>query len=181
MMTSVKFFATLVVTFCLLLSACSPEKDAATNPELDALEADYREVSAQVSELSEEKDQLEAAIKENEKLLESMDSALKRKAALEEQVLPVRKYLTSLEQAASTVKADIETWRQATRDSYVGMTIPELQTNSGTTHPNVTITEIRDELFVIEDADGKKTDIPFSDVNEAIRKALVHEPTVLSD
>ena len=182
MMITIRFSATLVAAIFILLSltACSPDKEAGASAEVQALEEEYEAISSQLSELSDEKEQLEEAMDANEALLESLDSNLEREAALEQRVLPVSNYLASLESATNTVKADIETWRKATRDSYVGLKIPELQTNSGTSHPNVTITEIRDELFVVEDTDGNKIEVPFDDVNEAIRKALVHEPTILS-
>jgi len=180
MITPIRIPTTLAAVICLSLAGCSPEKEAEKSAEVLALEADYLQLSAQLKELSEEKDSLEASIEENKALLESTEKDLKREASLREEVLPISNYLKSLERASNTVKADVETWRQATRDSYVGMNIPELQTSSGTIHPNVTISEIHDEQFVVEDADGNKIEIPFTDVNEAIRNALVHEPTVLS-
>ncbi len=180
-MISIRCEASFVIAVFLCLSACSPEKETGTSTEVQALETDYENINSQLTELSEEKAQLEEAIKSNEALLKSLDQDVEREAALEAAVLPVSNYLAALESATATVKADIETWRQATRDSYVGMTIPKLQTTSGSIHPNVTITEIRDELFVVEDPDGNKIELPFADVNEAIRKALVHEPTVLSN
>lgn len=180
MCASYKALVTLLVGCLLSLSACSPEQDAETSAELQALQAEYLQVNAQLSQRSKEKDQLEETLKTNAALLKSLDRDSKREAALAAEVAPLSNYLATLENASNTVKADLDTWRQATRNSYVGMNIPELHTNSGTIHSNVTIAEIRDERFVVEDSDGNKIEVPFADVNEAIRKALVHEPSALS-
>ena len=181
MMICLRTPATLVTVLCFCLASCSPEKEAGAGAEVQALKAEYETLSARLADLSAEKDQLEAAIKADAALLKSLDQDVAREAALKEAVLPVSNYLASLEKASGTVKADIEIWRQATRDSYVGMHIPQLQTNSGALHADVTITEIHDDRFVVEDKDGNRIEVPFDDVNEAIRKALVHEPTVLSN
>ena len=164
----------------LVVFGCTQPVDPAKQAEAERLRAEVEELSSSYSDLLKEKQLLTTQNRDNEALIRNLDHNYKNELETRAKAKEIRDYVNALESADSQVRESLDTWRQATRDSFVGRKIPDLTLLSGTRYSDVIVTEVSDESFVVEASGSTRVKIPFSDVSEQVRTALVYEPSILT-
>jgi hypothetical protein len=173
-------FASLVI-----LSGCF-EKDPASEEEGGESEvsreekADGSSVRGRLTALRAEKKNLETQLKGLKKAANDKPALVAKELELSTQLEEVRSYTSSLDSLESALDAGLEGWRPATRNSFKGVTLPEVTTTDGTNYTSVTIKEVTDENLVILHAGGEAT-VPILQLPVGLRRNLIHEDTVLAE
>ena len=89
-------------------------------------------------------------------------------------------YVSKLRDSEAYFFGELQTWRQATRESFEGIKIASITTTSGDVYSAVTIKKVGDETLDIEHSDGNAT-LEIGDLDKKLRRNLIHETTVLVD
>lgn len=175
------FVRTAATLFAILfLIACSEPSDPVKEAEVERLRAEVEELASTYSSLLKEKELLRTQNNENESLIRDLDYSYKRELETRAEAGRVRDYVNALESADSQLRDSLDAWRKATRESFIGRKIPVLALLSGASYSDVMVVEVFDDSFTVEEANANRIDIPFTDVSEQVRSALVYEPTILA-
>lgn len=89
-------------------------------------------------------------------------------------------YVSKLRDSEAYFFGELQTWRQATRESFKGIEIGSITTTSGDVYSAVVITKVGDDTLEIEHSDGDAT-LEIGDLDKKLRRNLIHETTVLVD
>lgn len=175
----------LVLASTLFVSGCF-EKDSTSEAESEESEAyeaeksDRDEIRKRLSELRAEKKELESELKELTKAATEKPEVIAKELEISTQLEAARGYvakLTSLEGELDTV---LEVWRPSTRNSFKGVTLPEVVTTDGSRFTSVTIKEVTDDNLTILHSGGEAT-VPILQLPVGLRRNLIHESTVLAE
>lgn len=164
----------------LFLVGCSEPIDPAKKAEADRLRAEVDELSSTYSSLLEEKQRLMTQNREDEVLIRNLDHNFRNELETRAEAQKIRDYVKALEGADSQVRQSLDAWRKATRESFVGRKIADLTLLSGTHYADVVIVEVTDDFLMVEAQDSTRIEIPFTDISEQVRNALVYEPSILA-
>ena len=175
----------LAIASLVILSGCI-EKETASEEEGGEAEVSREEkaeggsVRGRLTELRAEKKELEAKLKGLKKAADGKPELVAKELELSTQLEEVRGYTSSLDSLESALDAGLEVWRPATRNSFKGVTLPEVTTTDGTKYSTVTIKEVTDENLLILHSGGEAT-LPILQLPVALRRNLIHEDTVLAE
>jgi len=174
-------FVRLGMTFlvALIFVSCAEPVDPAKQAEVERLRAEVDELALTYSSLLEEKQQLTTQNRADEALIRNLDHNFKGELETRAEAEEIRNYVDALQSAEAQVKQSLEVWRRATRESFVGRKMPTLSLRSGTRFSNVVVVGVSDDFFAIQAEGGERVEVPFADVSEQVRYALVHEPSIL--
>jgi hypothetical protein len=185
MSSEFRIYALCLLFPALLLSSCfdSGGESEADDPE----EAAYREEKAErdairekVAELKEEKKSLEAKIKSLKSASSRKDTLAKEEIDGLAQLEATRQYVSKLDEVSKAVDSSLAAWRDATRNSFKGVQLPEIVTVDGRTYAGVTINGVLDDSIVIEHSGGMET-LPVTQLPIGLRRNVIHEATVLTE
>lgn len=132
-----------------------------------------------LTELRKEKKELEAKLKELEALSGSQGSLIEREVAVSADLEKLRNYAGMLESHSADLDQSLQSWKAATRNSFVGVELPEIATSDGRSFQKVTIKRVEDETLTFEHEGGSET-LEILSLPLDLRKNLIHEPTVLA-
>ncbi len=187
MSASILRFHIVLALAALLSTACFDKESGDAEAEADGEVSSYREERAQrdelrkrVTELRAEKKALEGKIKEVGSSLKKQGEIRTKELALATELEAVRRYSAGLASLEQELDASLGTWREATRNSFKGVKLPEIVTVSGARYADVTINGVTDEAIVIGHSGGEST-VPILDLPVGLRKNVIHEPTVLAE
>lgn len=181
-----------VFAFAFLLSGCLDQGGDEESPDMPSKpEAEEETVSTDSSGSSDEPDKswsdylkekrsLESEIKKIEKSQESADEIKQEELAALKELEEVRTYLTNAKKLDENITSALQQWRTATRTSFEGVRLQEIQTIAGESYKDVTITGVGDEKVSITHSGGS-AEIEISSLPLGLRKNLIHESTVLAD
>ncbi len=144
----------------------------------DEVEDGSGEGSAGTSEIYQEKLALAKQLKE-------LQAATKIDLAKEEltkvgEMEAVRAYYEAVVSTKTALETSLSQWRTATRSSFVGVKLPQIQLISGETFSDVTLTAVEDEVIKITHSGGEAT-LEIMKLPVGLRKNVIHEPTVLTE
>ncbi|HQZ28049.1 MAG: hypothetical protein KA250_05305 [Verrucomicrobiales bacterium] len=185
MSSEFRFHALYLLVSAFLLSSCfdSSSDSTAEDPEDVAYQAEKSErdaTRAKVTELKAEKKSLEAEIKSHKSASSRKDTLAKEEIDALAKLEATRQYATKLDGLAKAVDASLSAWREATRNSFKGVQLPEIVTVGGKTYSGVTINGVLDDTIVIEHSGGMET-VPVSELPIGLRRNIIHEATVLTE
>jgi len=149
------------------------EDDDEGDGEGSARGSEYRELRDERRDLERRVAELREAGQRREELVQEELAAV---AALDE----VRGYERKLRSLHEEATAQLQTWREATRRSFVGVQLPEIETIDGAKWTAVTIRHVGDDAIQIEHAGGT-AEIEILRLPLGLRKNLIHEPTALAE
>jgi len=93
---------------------------------------------------------------------------------------PEAAYLAKLGEMDEYFSSELDLWRDATRGSFEGIKLKEVKTNSGQIFVDVEIKKVTGDTFEITHSVGEAS-IPVKDLDEGLRKNLIHEETILEE
>ncbi|MAS92510.1 MAG: hypothetical protein CMO55_04870 [Verrucomicrobiales bacterium] len=132
------------------------------------------------SDYLKEKRALESEIKKIEKSQESSDEIKQEELAALKELEEVRTYLSNAQKLSESTASALGQWKAATRKSFEGVRLKEVQTIAGETYTDVTITGVADETVSITHSGGS-AEVEISSLPLGLRKNLIHESTVLAE
>lgn len=144
----------------------------------DETEEGAGEGSAGTSELYQEKLALAKQLKELQAAskIDLAKEELTRVSEMEE----VRAYYESVVSTKAALQTSLSQWRAATRGSFVGVKLPQIQLISGETYSDVTLIAVEDQVVKITHSGGEAT-LEIMKLPVGLRKNVIHEPTVLTE
>jgi len=134
--------------------------------------------SAASKELYQEKLALRKQLKELQ--AKSKDDLAKQELTKVSEMEEVRAYYESVVSTKATLESSLDQWRSATRGSFAGVKLPQIQLISGETFSDVTIAAVEDDVLRITHSGGDAT-LEIMKLPVGLRKNVIHEPTVLTD
>lgn len=134
----------------------------------------------ELSELRARKKELEGQLAGLEKDLKKKDELVATELKAAGELEAARTYAANLGELEKSLDTQLGAWRDATRRSFIGVTLPEIVTVSGTRYESVVIAGVTDTELLIQHAAGQAT-IPILDLPLTLRKNVIHEGTVLSE
>jgi hypothetical protein len=161
--------AALTLTGCLekILPGASDETEESAEEGAAGTSELYQEKLALAKQLK----QLQAASK-----IDLAKEELTKVSEMEE----VRAYYESVVSTKAALQTSLSQWRAATRDSFVGVKLPQIQLISGETYSDVTLTAVEDQVVRITHSGGEAT-LEIMKLPIGLRKNVIHEPTVLTE
>lgn len=156
--------------------------------EMETLSASVRTLEERRTELRKERG--EKKIKASRVKPRSQSKSSSSTAKKEEQTqapgekserwVEAENYVATLENSLAEIESQIDTWRQPTRTSFEGLPFKGLQLENGEEIPVVTIGKVTDFTLTVI-VDGQPRALPWEDLAEKSRLALLHEATVSQD
>ncbi len=93
---------------------------------------------------------------------------------------PGAEYLEKLNEMDEYFSSELDLWRAATRDSFVGIKLKEVKTTGGQTYAGVEIKKVSSDTLEITHSGGEAS-VPIMELEEGLRKNLIHEETILGE
>lgn len=131
------------------------------------------------TEIREERKALEKRVEELESLAASQNELIAEEVAVSARVEKIREYHSAVTQLRDELTAAKAGWQQASRDSFIGVQLPEVALTNGTTYSNVVISKVDGEMLHIKHTEGS-AEIPILQLPVALRKNVLDEATVLA-
>ncbi|MEM9018584.1 MAG: hypothetical protein AAGC68_16355, partial [Verrucomicrobiota bacterium] len=91
----------------------------------------------------------------------------------------IRAYHSRIETLDTQLSGALESWRSATRESFVGVQLPEVTTIEGQTFRSITIRSVGSDTLTFNH-DGGEATVDIVSLPVSLRKNLIHEPTILT-
>lgn len=173
-------FTTLAASAFLMAGCFDSSSDSDGDEEDASSDTDLGGTRTELSELRAKKKELEGQIRDLEKNVKKQDELVAAELKAVEELEAARAYSKNLDDLNQGLDANLGAWREATRRSFIGVTLPELVTVGGQTYTGVTIAGVTDDQLAIQHAGGQAS-IMIVDLPVGLRKNLIHEPTVLSE
>lgn len=160
----------------------SSSDDSARNESVDnePVSEERGKTKKLVAELKSEKKEIEERIEQLDEALESEADVAKKELAVVGELEEIRKYAKLVNETRAEAEDSLNKWRNATRESFKGVRLPEIETIGGAKYTDVAITNVTDDALAIEHADGADT-LDIVDLPVGLRKNLIYEPTVLTE
>lgn len=169
-----------LMTGCFESSSDSEDVADDEEEEVGSSKSDRDAIRTELSELRAKKKDLEGQIRDLEKNVKKKDELVATELKAVEEQEAARAYARSLDALNQALDVNLQAWREGTRRSFIGVTLPELVTVGGETYTGVTVAGVTDDQLAIQHAGGQ-ANIMIVDLPVALRKNLIHEPTVLSE
>ncbi|MDF1860005.1 MAG: hypothetical protein P1U87_07300 [Verrucomicrobiales bacterium] len=131
------------------------------------------------TQIREEKKDLEKRLKELTELAASEGDLITEEVKIASDAGKIRNYHAAATKLREELTTSVNAWKAATRTSFFGVELPEIETTNGNTYSSVTIQKIDDDTLTIDHAGGSET-IPVINLPVALRKNIIHEATVLA-
>lgn len=170
-----KYFPFLWLLGTLSLTGCL---DKILPGASDEVEDGAGEGSAGTSEIYQEKLALTKQLKKLQ-AASNIDLAKEELTKVSE-MEAVRAYYETVVSTKAALETSLSQWRAATRSSFVGVKLPQIQLISGETYSDVTLTAVEDEVVRITHSGGEAT-LEVMKLPIGLRKNVIHEPTVLTE
>lgn len=175
----------LVLASALFVSGCI-EKDSASESDSEETESyqaeksERDEIRKRLSDLRAQKKELESELKDLTKAASEKPEVMAKELEIATQLEAARGYVSKLTSLEGELDAVLQVWRPSTRNSFKGVTLPEVVTTDGNRFTTVTIKEVTDENLTILHSGGEAT-VPILQLPVGLRRNLIHESTVLAE
>lgn len=111
---------------------------------------------------------------------QSQEELAARAEEAKAELAEVQQYEQELRALEEALQASLDHWRKATRLSFAGVQLPNISTLGGETYSNVRIEYVGETDLKITHAGGSET-LLIEELPLALRKNVIHEPTVLAE
>lgn len=186
------FCFSLGLTSCLDKLADSPdgegdseEEVAGTDEKRSASEAregkkkSSKQDKRSFTEIRSERKALEKRVAELKALAESANALVAEEVEVTDRVNKIRAYHGSLTTLHGELTKAKEAWKAASRESFVGVELPEITTSDGNKYQSVKILKIEENSISIAHSGGTEN-IEVVKLPVGLRKNILHEATVLA-
>ena len=143
---------------------------------------------AQIEELKAETDSLQQSVETLKSEKREIDSKLRRNGNVDRELAskvtrsqPSVDYMADLIAGVDFYDEKLNVWREATRASFVGVRINQLDLVDGETLRSVTIKQVEDDEVVFTFPDGTTKTVPCSNLPKPFLKRIAHESTILEE
>ncbi|HRQ90624.1 MAG TPA: hypothetical protein PLA50_17655 [Bacteroidia bacterium] len=177
----------LLITFSGLVTGCfdsgtveEDDDDVEVREEGSKAGDGKKALRTRVKELEAEKKALSAELASIQKASKKGTNLVEEEIKWSRDLEATRAYLGGLDELEAHLDQSLEAWRNATRESFKGVRIPEITTVGGVKYVNATIVKVTDSSLAITHEAGE-AEIPALDLPVGLRKNMIHEPTVLSE
>ena len=162
----------LAVFPAFLLAGCQENEDE----EMALLDAEYEELEDKIDEQQAIQSKLTKEKNDLTKTIRDFQYNQKKEAAMLLEIQPIVDYMAKLDESDKYLDSELDLWRPATRDSFKGVELGNLDV-AGKSYPNAVISSVTDDGLII-DSNGAEATILFEELPIELRLKLVHEPTV---
>ena len=166
-----KYRLGILVSMTILVSSCWDDNgNAELKSELERLKQQGEQLRLESESLSEKRSALASR---NEDLKKERKELVKTEESLD----IIEEYIEELHSAISHYENEIAVWREAHRNSLIGLRAKSMQLTDGRELSDIVIKEVGDDDILIE-SDGVEMRLKMEELAEAPRTRIVHEKSL---
>lgn len=174
--------AVFLVIASLGLSSCFQDKEQteALANEIKTLGDSLEDLKRQLNALGEESGRLRDEISDYESKRRNLKLFQRQELETVKEAGDVNKYKTELETALLRLDVGLKEWKNATRSSFVGLTVPSFVTADGTALSDPVVVAISDDGVDFLHG-GVPTTVKFANMPKALRERFVDESLLVQN